>query len=205
MPTCLRIFALFCIFAAPPSAFAVENMLDMKARDAFGLLPITIFENTVEGLDEGEKQQLLTTGQTEFWQLADETADSLLFSALPFHDSAVTLRLFHEENGDFCLAAVGAVGGPLCTLEFWKMDSAGRIVPVAGPPEPDIKDFLHAGQILPKGLQPATVLCLDFDSLAARPLFWSATGLVDLPVPNTVRYLWNGRDFEKQVSPKTGP
>jgi hypothetical protein len=196
-------FFVFCL--APRCVPAGENFRNMSAREVFALLPDTIFENTVEGLGEGEKRRLLADGQAEFWQLAEETEDSLLFSALPFHDSAVALRLYHGAGGDFCLAATGTIGGPLCTLELWRVDKAGRIVPVDGPPEPDIRDFLRAGQVLPGDIQPSTILCLDFDGLKAHPLFWSRTGLVDLPVVREVRYQWSGSAFEKLVLPKAAP
>lgn len=204
----LRHALLLCAIAFGVAAHCVlagENSRNMSAREVFALLPDTIFENTVEGLSEGEKQRLLADGQAEFWQLAEETQDSLLFSALPFHDSAVALRLFHETDENFCLAATGTIGGPLCTLELWRMDNAGRMVPVDGPPEPDIRDFLQAGQVLPRDIQPSTILCLDFDGLKAQPLFWSSSGLVDLPVAREVRYQWNGSAFEKRISTKAAP
>jgi hypothetical protein len=196
-------FLAFCL--APRCVLAGESSRDVSAREVFTLLPDTIFENTVEGLGEGEKQRLLADGQAEFWQLAEETKDSLLFSALPFHDSAVALRLFYGTGGDFCLAATGTIGGPLCTLELWRVDSAGRIVPVDGPSEPDIRDFLDAGQVLPRDIQPSAILCLDFDGLKAQPLFWSSAGLVDLPVAREVRYQWNGSSFEKLITAKATP
>jgi hypothetical protein len=196
-------FLVFCL--APCRLQAGENFRDMSAREVFTLLPDTIFENTVEGLGEGEKQRLLAEGRAEFWQLAEETEDSLLFSSLPFHDSAVALRLFYGTDGDFCLAAAGTIGGPLCTLELWRVDNAGRIVPADGPPEPDIRDFLQAGQVLPGDIQPSTVVCLDFDGVKAQPLFWSSAGLVDLPVASEVRYQWNGVAFEKRISAKAAP
>jgi hypothetical protein len=203
----LRNVVLFCLLACcvvPARALAGDER-DISPREVFALLPGTIFENTVEGLSEGEKQRLLAEGQAEFWQLAEETEDSLLFSALPFHDSAVALRLFHAASGDFCLAVAGTIGGPLCTLEFWRIDNAGRIVPVEAPSEPDIRDFLEDGQVLPKNIQPSTILCLDFDGLKAQPLFWSSAGLVDVSVARQVRYHWNGSGFEKQLLEKAEP
>ncbi|MDR3359000.1 MAG: hypothetical protein LBN96_09195 [Desulfovibrio sp.] len=196
-------FLVLCL--APQCGLAGESIRDISAREVFTLLPDTIFENTVEGLGEREKQRLLADGQAKFWQLAEETKDFLLFSALPFHDSAVALRLFCDADGEFCLAATGTIGGSLCTLELWRMDNAGRIVPVDGPPEPDIRDFLRPGQVLPGGIQPSTVVCLDFDGLKAQPLFWSSAGLVHLPVAREVRYQWNGKAFEKRISVRAAP
>jgi hypothetical protein len=192
------VFCVLVLFSMPQVLSALETRRPISAREVFALLPITIFENTVEGLSEGEKHRLLLDAQAEFWQLAEETEDSLLFSALPFHDSAVALRLFHETGGDFCLAAVGTIGEPLCTLEFWRIDKAGRIVPVDSPAEPNIKDFLDGGQILPRAVQPSVILCLDYDGLKARPLFWSNSGLVDLPVAYDIHYQWNGSGFERR-------
>ena len=68
----------------------------LTAREAFGALPTSIFENTAEGLEDEDKQQLLEEGQSEFGELAGESRDVIVFRALPFRDSGVALRLFRD-------------------------------------------------------------------------------------------------------------
>ena len=129
---CLLMLMLLC----PSAGLAQESAL--TAREAFGALPTSIFENTAEGLEDEDKQQLLEEGQSEFWELAGESRDVIVFRALPFRDSGVALRLFRDADDGSAVAAIGTLGTELCTVELWRVDASGRTVPVDVPQEPDI-------------------------------------------------------------------
>lgn len=82
---CLLIVLLLA--ALSDSAQAAES--EVTARSIFALLPESIFENTPEGLSPQEKQKLLSAGHSEFWEIAGETEDVLVFASMPFRDTAV--------------------------------------------------------------------------------------------------------------------
>lgn len=182
---------------ALPSASLAEELI---ARDVFRMLPTTIFDNTLEGMSETEQRHLLEYGKTEFWELRDEGHDKLDVVSCPPGDSQVALRLFRR-GGQEALAVVGTVGAPLCSVELWRVDSNGRIVPVDTPDEPGIKDFLAPGSKLPEGVAPSVLFCVTDQGLEARPVFWNSTGMVHMPVEFTVRYLWEDGQFKKSVTP----
>ena len=173
----------------------------ITARSVFALLPASIFENTPEGLSAAEKQRLLAEGHAEFWEIAGETEDVLVFASLPFRDAAVALRLFRHLDDGAVEAAVGTLGGPVCTLELWRVDASGRAVPADTPPEPYVSEFLAKGQKLPPDVRATVMLCLGLGGLKALPLFWTSTGMAHVPVANSVGYQWNGAVFEKRVTP----
>ena len=173
----------------------------ITARSVFALLPASIFETTPEGLSAAEKQRLLAEGHAEFWEIAGETEDVLVFASLPFRDAAVALRLFRHLDDGAVEAAVGTLGGPVCTLELWRVDASGRAVPADTPPEPDVSEFLAKGQTLPPDVRATVMLCLGLGGLKALPLFWTSTGMAHVPVANSVGYQWNGAVFEKRVTP----
>ena len=173
----------------------------ITARSVFALLPASIFENTPEGLSAAEKQRLLAEGHADFWEIAGETEDVLVFASLPFRDAAVALRLFRHLDDGAVEAAVGTLGGPVCTLELWRVDASGRAVPADTPPEPDVSEFLAKGQKLPPDVRATVMLCLGLGGLKALPLFWTSTGMAHVPVANSVGYQWNGAVFEKRVTP----
>lgn len=173
------------------------------ARSIFALLPESIFENTPEGLSPVEKQKLLSVGRSEFWEVAGETEDVMVFAALPFRDTAVALRLFRNASDGSVLAALGTLGGSVCTLELWRVDASGRIVPVDTPPEPDVSSFFASGRKMPPDVQATVMICLGLGGLKAQPLFWTSTGMADLPVDNDVSFQWTGRNFERQIRPHT--
>lgn len=184
--------------ASAPSAYQTQRL---TARNFFALLPTGIFEVTPEGLDERQKQELLVTGQTDFWELAGETDDVIVFTALPFRDSGVAVRLFRNADDGSVLAAVGTLGGEMCTVELWRMDRNGRTIPVDTPQEPAVKEFFSAGTALPRNINPSVSICLGRGGLVARPIFWNASGMVHLPLAHDVSYQWDGRRFQKQVLP----
>lgn len=182
--------------ASAPSAYQTQRL---TARNFFAILPTGIFEVTPEGLDERQKQELLVTGQTDFWELAGETDDVIVFTALPFRDSGVAVRLFRNVDDGSVLAAVGTLGGEMCTVELWRMDRSGRTIPVDTPQEPAVKEFFSAGTTLPRNINPSVSICLGRGGLVARPIFWNSSGMVHLPLAHDVSYQWDGHRFQKQV------
>lgn len=198
----LAVLALLPLLAAG-AARAEDN--GATARGLFTMLPTSIFETTAEGLSESDKQQLLTEGRTEFWEISGETPDVLVFASLPLRDRAVGLRLFRNTADGSTDVAVGTLGEPICTVELWRQDISGRIVPVDTPPEPDAREFLGKGQKLPGNVMPTVLICLGLGGLKAEPVFWSSKGRVELPLANEVSYQWTGNGFEKHVSPRERP
>lgn len=184
--------------ASAASAYQTERL---TARHFFATLPTGIFETTAEGLDESQKQELLVNGKTDFWELAGETDDVIVFTALPFRDSGVAVRLFRNEQDGSVLAAIGTLGGEMCTVELWRMDRNGRTIPVDTPQEPGVREFFAKDAVLPKDINPSVSICLGRGGLVARPIFWNASGMVHVPLTNDVSYQWDGRHFQKQVQP----
>lgn len=196
-----RCFFLLSVMALSTLTCAPARADDPSAREFFRRLPPTIFENTPEGLSDEEKDELLENGKTAFWEITHETVDALDMLALPFRETAVSVRLFHRGPGD-SLAAVGTRGNPVCTIELWREDRNDRIVPVPTPPEPPVRDFFAADNKPPKDVEPSVLICLGEQGLEAQILFWNASGMAHVPVDNDVRYEWTQGAFEKRVTPK---
>lgn len=186
---------LFC------AAGSVSQAGEITARSVFAMLPISIFESTPEGMSEMDKQELLATGQTEFWEIAAETPDILVFANVPMRDRAIGMRLFRNERDGSAEAAIGTLEEPVCGLELWRLDSAGRLVPQDPPDEPEISEFFAPRHKLAKRIRSAVQICLGDGGLKALPIFWNEYGMLPARVNNDINYIWNGQDFEKQVSP----
>ena len=170
---------LLCAACLLLSARSVQAR-ELTALDIFAQLPITLFENTPEGLSEDEKLRLIEQGASEFWEV----------------------ERFDFRGGDRLLAALGTDGGAMCALELWQEDATGGFVPANPPDDPQLSDFLASGQRLAADVSPAFMFCLEDDGLDVRPLFWGPAGLVDVPVAKAVRYIWKSGAFEKTVSGK---
>ncbi|MDR2695383.1 MAG: hypothetical protein LBC79_03270 [Deltaproteobacteria bacterium] len=172
----------------------------IAALEIFRLLPATIFENTLEGLSEDEKERLLEYGKSEYWILLPDSRDSLEMVSLPFGDTRVFLHAYREDGGG-TRALTGSRSAELCTLELWRM-SEGHFAPFDAPPEPPVADFFARGNKKPKDVQASILFCLDGEGLEAQAVFWKRQGRAHVPVDNEVRYVWNGRHFEKRIRPR---
>ena len=113
----------------------------------------------------------------------------------------MAVRLFRNDQDGSVLAAVGTLGGEMCTVELWRMDRNGRTIPVDTPQEPGVREFFAKDAALPKDINPSVSICLGRGGLVARPFFWNASGMVHVPLTNDVSYQWDGRHFQKQVQP----
>ena len=193
---------LFLVFFAV-AEFAAEQAAPARAvepvaaLEIFRLLPATIFENTLEGLDEDEKERLLDYGKSDYWILLPDSRDSLELVSLPFGDTRVFLHAYREDGGG-TLALTGSRSEDICTLELWRLNKE-RFVPVDSPPEPPVSDFFAKGNRMPRDVQASILFCLDGQGLEARAVFWNRQGRAHVPVDNEVRYEWDGRQFEKRI------
>lgn len=190
------ILALLC-----NSLAAAAQSSDLTARNAFSLIPPSIFENTPTGLDETGKQALLQTGSSQSWEISGETGDVIVFAELPFKERAVALRLFKNFEDGSVAAAIGTLGDPVCTVELWQIDSAGRVVPIDTPPEPSIHEFFSKKRNPPKSQQNSVMICLGLGGLWAKPVFWNEYGIIEPKIDKEISYQWTGRDFSKVVKP----
>lgn len=172
-----------------------------SALRLFRLIPPTIFENTIEGLREDEKQFLMDTGETDFWVMTALSDEELVISTkAPETDTQATLKLFRADNGD-TIIAMGVTAGDSCALELWKNDTSGRLTPMPVPDEPVISDFLKENRVLPENTDVSMLFCLDplAEGLVAKPLIWTPSGLDKVRLDTKVIYAWDGRTFIKKI------
>lgn len=194
------VLAIFCVLSSADLSFSAANPL--SARDVFIRLPESIFESTEEGLTEQDKNDLLNCGRSEFWEIIQETPDDMIFSSLPFGEKTVGLRLYrNDEDGSVNIAA-GPMDEAVCTVEFWKSDVHGRLVPVEGPEEPPVGEFFKKGAKIPGKAQTTILICLDTEGIVAKPVFWNKKGILDVPVDNQILFNWQNGKFSKEIRPK---
>ena len=199
----LPLFLVLQTFAG--AALAEERNASVRAAkqehidviEIFRRLPATIFENTLEGLSEDEKERLLDYGKSEYWILVPDSRDSLELISLPFGDTRVFLHVYREDGGG-TLALTGSRSEGICTLELWRMGEE-RFAPADTPPEPPVTDFFAKDNKMPKDVQASILFCLDSQGLEAQAVFWNRQGRAHVPVDREVRYEWNGRHFEKRI------
>lgn len=194
------IFLILCgLMILCYKCYAAGNL--PSAREIFINMPESIFESTAEGLGEKDKQDLLNCGRSEFWEILQETPDTMIFSSLPFGEKTLGIRLFRNETDGSTFIATGTMDEPVCTVEFWKNDSLGRLVPVEGPAEPEVSEFFRKGRKLPTRVQATSLVCLDIGGIVARPVFWNKKGMLEIPLDYSIIFKWDNGKFEKIIQP----
>lgn len=193
--------AFFLLFASAEKKSLAEDW-GATARGVFARLPTSIFESASSDLSEEEKLELLSEGRSEYWEIARETPDELVFVALPFQDRGVALRLFRNGADGSYEAAIGTTLEPICALELWHIDISGRIIPSELPEEPDVKDFFRGDKKFPSRIKHDVQICLDADGLRASPIFWNDQGMLPAKLDKEVVYSWSGDKFRKQSRPR---
>ena len=190
--------------AMPYTKVVPSRGLQPTALRLFRFLPPSIFDNTIEGMREDEKQTLMDSGETEFWVLTALTDDELVIeNKAPEIDTQANLILFHADNGDIIMA-MGVSAGDACALELWKFRARkGGIAPLPMPDEPAVSDFFTTHRALPEDTDVSMLICLDpvEKILLAKPLIWTPSGLDQIVLDTKVIYAWNGKKFVKEVIP----
>ena len=194
----LAFFLVLC--GAEKKSFAED--WGATARGVFARLPTSIFEYASADLSEEEKAELMSEGSSENWEISRETPDELVFVARPFQDRVVALRLFRNGVDGSYEAAIGTTLEPICGLELWHIDIAGRIIPSEFPEEPDIKDFFLGDKKIPSRIKHAVQICLDEDGLRASPIFWNDQGMLPAKLDREIVYSWSGAKFRKKARPR---
>ena len=193
MVLCIGFFLV--LGSGAPSAGAAGRQ---TALEVFRLLPSTIFDSTLEALNEGDKQLLLDLGRSKSWRLRLVHDDDLLVES-NLSGSLVRVCLFH--GPDTTVAAVGSESLGNSGLELWRCDSIGRITPEPLPPEPAVADFFTETLVLSKEVTVSMRFKLSGSVLRVIPEFWDQNGPVTLYPDKALFYRWNRGGFEKVVLP----
>lgn len=194
----LAFFAALVFLLTGDRVFGEDSRI--AARGVFALLPTSVFESEPTGMSEIEKQEILSSGKSEYWEILRETPDELLLVALPFRDRIMGLRLFRGEKD--AVAAIGSLREPDCALELWRIDGNGGITLEETPEEPDIREFFAPGRKPPKRVRHDSRICLDGDGLRASPLFWNNAGVTPVRLDYEIIYRWTGKEFVRQSRPR---
>ncbi len=188
----------------PPVKVVPPKGPQPSALRLFRFIPPSIFDNTIEGMREDEKQQLMDTGETDFWVLTALSEEELVIQNKALEaDTQVTLRLFRASNGD-TVVAMGVNAGDSCALELWRyMDKRRALTPMPMPDEPAVSDFFETHRVLPEDTDVSMLICLDpvEETLIAKPLIWTPSGLDPIKLDTKVYYVWNGDSFVKTIAP----
>ncbi|MEI3478991.1 MAG: hypothetical protein V8Q84_07695 [Bilophila sp.] len=99
-----------CVMALAMAAQARE----LTALEIFARLPITLFENTPEGLSEEEKLRLIEQGASDFWEVERFDADRLTLVSRPLGKRGSCCAFSAAETGSW--PPLGPREGPCAPL-----------------------------------------------------------------------------------------
>ncbi len=185
------VFLVLLVFWVSGAKYALGFVL--TPLEAFARIPLNFFENTVEGLTEEQKNELLLWGRTAPWYIKDAGSEHMVLESSVAPENQVLVQLFPSEHS--LVLAIGTDAGPLCAMELWQLDEHGRVVPYPQPEEPSVFDFFLDKRYLPPDVSASMFFCVRRGGLEAVPLFWNSTGIAFVSVQNAMYYVWDGNRF----------
>lgn len=175
--------------------------IDMKSL--FSLSPLSIFDETTEGLSVSEKNDLIQKGESAAWKITDESKTKLAIrSKQP--SSEVTLHFFKNKANLDGVVFAQVVNEQNTKLHSWKFSNEAKSLQKA-----DLlkkyaaNDFVSKEDKLPDSYQ--SVLNYEFtdeQTIEVSLQTWMEKEFENREIVNRIFLEWNGEDFEEQIVKK---
>lgn len=173
------------------------NGVDM--RSLLGLCPISIFENTVSGMTDTGKKNLVKNGQSDFWKITEETSTTMILEGE--ENDPVKLYFLKYQNSSDGLLAVEMTSGKVFSIQLWKYSNSEKRLEKSKDLKPySANIFVSPEDKLPDSYEPTLHYQFTDDQTIEVSLYtWMDELFENREVINKVVLKWNGKDFEEQI------
>lgn len=175
-----------------------DDPIDMKTL--FSLSPLSIFDETTEGLDLSEKDDLLEKGESTSWKIVDESKTKLAIRS-KHPSSEVTLRFFKNKHNSDGVLLAEVVNEKNTNLLSWKYSNEGKSLQVADVLKKySANDFVSKEDKLPDSYKAViNYLFVDDQTIEVSPHTWMEEEFENREITNKIFLKWNGENFEEKV------
>ena len=175
-----------------------DDPIDMKTL--FSLSPLSIFDETTEGLDLSEKDDLLEKGESTSWKIVDESKTKLAIRS-KHPSSEVTLRFFKNKHNSDGVLLAEVVNEKNTNLLSWKYSNEDK-----GLQKADVlkkytaNDFVSKEDKFPDSYKAViNYLFVDDQTIEVSPHTWMEEEFENREITNKIFLKWNGENFEEKV------
>ncbi|QWX85409.1 hypothetical protein H0I23_07145 [Cellulophaga sp. HaHaR_3_176] len=177
-----------------------EKIESIDIKSLFSLSPLTIFDETTEGLSFSEKNDLIKNGESASWRIADENKTKLAIQGKqPL--SEVTLRFFKSKDNSDGLLFAQITNEQHTNLLTWNYSSKDKNLQ-----ESDVlkkysaNDFLSKEDKLPESYQPKLHYgFINDETIEVLLNTWMEKEFENREIINKIFLKWNGEKFEEYI------
>lgn len=171
---------------------------NMKAL--FSLTPLSIFDETTEGLSLTEKKDLLEKGESATWKLIEEGKAKLVVRCkYPF--SEVTFYFFQNKDNQDGVLFAQIVNERNTNTHSWRYFNEESTLQKANPLKTySANDFVSQEDRLPDSYQAVfNYEFLDEQTIEVSLQTWMDDAFETREIINRIFLKWNGENFEEQI------
>lgn len=172
--------------------------IDMKSL--FGLSPLSIFDETTEGLTPSEKTDLLQKGESATWKITDDSKTKLAIQC-KHPSSEVTLFFFKNSDNLNGMLFARIMNEQNSKVYSWKyIDDSKTLQKANVLKKYSANEFVSEEDRLPNSYTP--VLNYEFfddQTIEVSLQTWMDKEFEKREIINRILLQWNGEDFEEKI------
>lgn len=175
-----------------------DDHIDMKSL--FTLSPLSIFDETTEGLALAEKNDLLQKGESDSWKITDEGKTKLTIQCKS-PSSEVTLHFFKQTANSDGMLFARVVNEQNSKVHSWKYIHDSKTLQEANLLKTySANDFVSQEDRLPDAYKPIlNYQFLDDQTIEVSLQTWMDKEFENREIINRILLQWNGEGFEEKI------
>ena len=177
-----------------------EKKESINIKSLFSLSPLTIFDGTTEGLSLSEKNDLIKSGESASWKIADENKTKLTIQSKQ-PSSEVTLRFLKNKDNSDGLLFAQITNEQNTNLLSWNYSSKDKKLQKSDVLKKySANDFVSKEDKLPESYQPKLHYgFINDETIEVSLNTWMEKEFENREIINKIFLKWNGEKFEEQL------
>lgn len=181
-----------------PASKDDHDYIDMKTL--FSLSPLSVFDDTTEGLTSAEKNELLKKGESDTWKIIDESTTKLTIQCKQ-PSSEVTFHFLKNKDNPDGLLFAQIVNGENTHLLSWSYSHEEKNLQQVNPfKKYTANDFVSKEDRLPDSYHAVMYyLFIDDQTIEVSPHTWMEKEFENRKIIHKIYLKWNGEDFVEKI------
>ncbi len=174
-----------------------SSMESIDMKSLFRLSPLSVFENSTDGLTSAQKEALIKVGKSESWEVTEETNSRMALNSSS--NDAVELHYFKNKNSSGGTLGITTINGQTSNLQLWKYSNS-KLEKENNTIKTSANDFVSEKDKLPDSFQPQLQYSfIDDEKIEVSLYTWMVNEFEKRKVINKVFLKWDGDEFTKEV------
>lgn len=175
-----------------------DNHIDIESL--FSLSPLSVFDQTTNGLNLSEKNDLLKKGESHSWKIMNRSKTKLAIQSKP-PSSEVTLYFLKNKNNLDGLFFAETGNGKSSSMHSWKYFNESKTLQKTNLLKKfNANDFVSKDDQLPDSYEAGlNYHFIDDLTIEVSLHTWMEKEFENREIINQIFLKWNGEDFEEKI------